>query len=87
MLENIRAKAMWSGDRFSLETNSPVYVVKTYRASSSSAVTIKLERRRTEMTRGYLGLGMGKRWKTWSELKTPIEEQHLEQEVMKLVPE
>jgi len=87
MLETIRAKAMWSGDRFSLETDSPVYVVKTYRESSSSAVTVRSERRLTGMTRGFMGLGMGKRWKTWSELNTPIEEQNLEQEVMKIIPE
>jgi len=85
MLENIRAKAMWSGDRFSLETGSPVYVVKTFRANSSSAVTVRSERRLTGMTRGLFG--MGKRWKTWSELKTPIEEQNLEQEVMKIIPD
>ena len=87
MLETIRAKAMWSGDRFLLESGGAVYVVKTYRASSSSAVTIRSERRLAAMTGGFLGLGLGKRWKTWGELKTPIEEQDLGQEVMKLSAE
>jgi len=84
MVQTILAKALWNGDRFSLVGGEGMYVIKTHKADRGYASLSRAERRLTSMTAGFLGLG--KRWKLWTELDTPIEEQALGQEVIKANP-
>jgi len=82
MVEKSRARSLWNGDRFSLENSGGVYVIKTYKEGRGSILTTRAERRLTTKTSGFLG--MGKRWKMWGELSTPVEVQDIEQEVTKV---
>lgn len=79
--ETVGAKVLWSGERYSLEGVTGVYVLRTYRQPGPYVLTTRAERRLASKTGGFFGLGS--RWKVWEELRTPIEEQDLEQQVVR----
>ena len=79
--DTVRAKVLWDGERYSLKGAKGVYVLRTYNQPGPYAVATKSERRLTAKTGGFFGLGS--RWKGWEELHTSIEEQDLEQQVVR----
>jgi len=77
----IPAKQLWNGERFSLSGREGVYVVKTYQDAASNVLTTRAERRLTARiwTWTWSYPGLGRRWKKWDELATPIEVQATDQ--------